>query len=146
MKKQLLILAFSFISLMTFCQNKITPTLVFETGHESRQDIIYLSDEMRFVEGIFPLYKVNAFYSYINVSASYKGFELYTSNKCFFDRESKRDYTFTPLLQEYKVGASYTRKAFTLGAEHFCSHNVETLLFHEDYDRFYLRVTLKFNK
>lgn len=133
---------------MAFCQNKITPTVVFETGCERRQDIIYLSQEMRFVEGIFPLYQLQALYSYFYVSADYKGFEIYTSNKCFFNRGHCRpgDYTFTPLFEEYKIGASYTHKAFTLGAEHFCSHNIETELFHEDYDRLYLRVTLKFNK
>ena len=136
----MLISIFFLITVISIGQNKITTYGVFETGYESRQTMIYTSEYERFVLGILPTYFAGPFFGKLDMGASYKGFDVYVSDKTFFNKD--RSIYFNPQVIEYKIGASYTRKIITLGYEHMCAHSIEAVTYSESYDRAYVRIKL----
>jgi hypothetical protein len=121
------------MTVLSIGQNKINTYGIFDAGYENRQTMIYTSEYERFVLGILPTYIVKPYFATLNFGASYKGFEIYTSDKTFFSKD--RSIYFNPLLMEFKVGFAYSRKFIRVGYEHMCSHTFEALTFSESYDR-----------
>jgi hypothetical protein len=140
MKKYVLILFFFLTTIISGAQGNIKTYGVFETGYESRQTMIYTSEYERFVLGILPTYVSGPYFGKLSMGATYKGFNLYVSDKTFFNKD--RSIYFNPQVIEYKIGASYTHKSITFGYEHKCAHSVEAVTYSESYDRAYVRIKL----
>lgn len=144
-KKMISILFFLSITVIGLCQNKMKASTkfkasgVFETGYENNRTTIYQPDSVM-IYGILPMYEVKPFYGLLSLKAEWVGFEVYSSNKTYFNKD--RSIYFNPLLSEFKIGFAYTYKKVRGGYEHLCSHNVSGKLFTNLYDRVYIRITL----
>lgn len=136
MKKYILILAF-FVTTIIGISQGVKTYGVFETGYESRQTMVYTSEYERFVLGVLPTYIVKPYFATLSFGATYKGFELYTTNKTHFSKD--RSIYFNPQLMEYKIGFSYSYKFIKLGYEHMCAHTLEAMKFSDTYDRISVR-------
>jgi hypothetical protein len=139
--KTKLIIAFLLITNLALSQeNKIKTSGIFETGYEDRRTLIFPADTLYKIYGVLPVYDLQAFYGHLYFDATYKGLKVYTSDKTWFNKD--RSIYFNPMQIEYKIGASYTIKAFVFGYEHMCNHTIEGKNFADSYDRLYLRVKL----
>lgn len=138
MKKLGIIVILMVVSTCIFGQIKTSG--IFETGYESRRTMVFPADTMYKVYGVLPYYDLQAFYGKLYMSATYKGFEAYTSNKTWFNKD--QSIYFDPLQSEFRIGANYTKGSFKLGYEHMCNHSIEGKRFSDFYDRIYVRVKL----
>lgn len=106
----------------------------FEIGYEDR--FISITDN-----GKFSCYEFNNnIFTVFELSANYKGFNLYTDIKTYIEAISLVEYN--PLLTQYKVGASYVIKNIELRYEHLCAHSIDKYTFHEGRDRVSVKVNL----
>jgi hypothetical protein len=139
MRKYIIILALSLISIKGISQ-AIRPFAMFESGYESRQTMIYTTEYERFVLGMLPTYISGPYYAKLDFGASYKGFQVYTNDKTWFNKD--RSIYFNPQVIQYTVGFSYSHKWLKVGAEHMCAHSVEALTFSDTHDRIYVRFVI----
>jgi hypothetical protein len=107
-----------------------------ETGYEDRIINVY--------ESGFPTpataYFKNSIFSTFDISAAYKGLNLYSDVKTNY-------YSFTlvqynPVQVQYRIGASYSLNRVEFKYEHLCSHSIEAQNFYEGYDRISVKVKL----
>ncbi len=140
MKTKTLILALILISTVSFSQVKVSGGL--KLGYNTQRTIIYPTTQQMVDLGIFPYYDQSAMYGQIRLNLNYKGFNLFTSNKTYFDRSGQRDATFNPLQIEFITGLSYTHKNIIFNYEHMCEHSIEGKRFARSYDD--VSIELKF--
>jgi len=138
-KKILLLFCFLSVSLLTFGQDKITPSASFEAGYENRKNTIFQPDSLINL-GITPSFELKPFYGLLYMDISYKGLNLYTSNKTYFNKANS--IYFNPLLSEFKIGINYKYNNFSVGYDHLCSHTLSGKFYNESYDRIFLRIKL----
>jgi hypothetical protein len=138
MKKSLFILFLTFILAMSaYSQDK--PKIFsgsFKTGYYSSRTIIFLGQAM-LDQGILPSYDLNAFYGKLQFNINYKGFNFYTSNRTFFNKDKELNYAnpyFNPLQTEFVTGLKYSYKIVSINYEHLCSHSIEAKNFAWTYD------------
>jgi hypothetical protein len=86
MKKLLTFLTIIIITLSTFGQIKTSGT--FETGYESKITNIYFASETGQPLPLSLFNEINSFYGLLDMSASYKGISLHTSNKTYFNKSN----------------------------------------------------------
>lgn len=84
--------------------------------------------------------EINSFYGLLDMSASYKGISLHTSNKTYFNKSN--GISFKPIQSEFIIGCDYSIKRLSIGYQHMCSHGIEYKWFTESYDRIYLKYKL----
>jgi hypothetical protein len=82
----------------------------------------------------------NNMFSAFNISAGYKGFNLYTDLKTFMTPVSIVSYR--PNQTEYIIGLRYSIDRFELNAEHLCSHSTGKFVYQEFYDRVSIKINL----
>lgn len=141
MKTKTLILALILISTVSFSQVKVSGGL--RVGYNSQRTIIYPDTQQMIDLGIFPHYDQSAMYGKLRINLNYKGFDLYTSTKTYFDRSGcSRDISFNPLQIEFITGFSYTHKNLIFNYEHMCEHTIAGKRFSRSYDD--LSIEIKF--
>ena len=81
-------------------------------------------------------YDQNAMYGKLFMNFNYKSFNLYTSNKTYFNKTTWKNLTFNPIQSEFILGASYKIKNLSFNWEHLCSHSISGKRFFVYYDDF----------
>lgn len=131
MKNGILLLVFFHLSLILHGQFKFSGSV--EPGYEDRFVGFYDST----YNTVFPgLYFSHNLYCALTFNGEIKGFSFYGTNKINFQTYSLN--TFFPNLNEYKLGARYTRKCFFAGYNHLRSNTINEKSFSEAYDRLFL--------
>lgn len=81
-----------------------------------------ISEEMRY-----------RMFTELNISASWRGFTLYSDMKSWIDPESFISYR--PVQVGYLIGVRYSLGSLEFNASHFCGHAIDRQGFQEGYDR-----------
>ena len=107
-------------------------------GYNTQRNILFT----KVVDPPMYWYDQSAMYGKLFINLNYKSFDLYTSNKTYFNKDTWRDAIFNPIQSEFVLGASYKIKSLSFNWEHLCSHSIEGKRFSRYYDDF--GVELKF--
>lgn len=127
--KKLLLITLVLFSLS--CSAQVKMKSFIETGFENRTIVIDGN-------GFYNLQK--SCFSTINITATYKNFSIYSTNKTYFKPITIVGYK--PNQIEFYAGIKYTFKNINIKYEHLCSHGIDNDLFYDTYDRFSIQLNI----